>query len=330
MPETLIARPFESLSVVIEDSTRREFLTGAGAVALAVAFLAACGDGEDGDDAPATRTIETAFGQVEIPTRPQRVVAVVNYAMNALFSLGVTPAGVPDGFEASVLPSELEMYRAAPKVGPWNELDLEQVAALDPDLILGLDIEWNTPMRDQLSAIAPTALFALEGTSDWAKVTEQYADAMGLQKELEALEQRYHDRAVEVKAAHEEVVANTRFAIANEFQEGWVLWYPDSSGAQVLGEAGIQWFVGAAGKTGNFEPFSLEVVNQLAAADAILIRSTGGVLSERTQAFLALDVVKALPAVAAGHVFPIANLFPTSYTQALALVEETDAFLGRL
>ncbi|MGE0228714.1 MAG: ABC transporter substrate-binding protein [Dehalococcoidia bacterium] len=314
----------------IEDATRREFVRLVGGGAFAGVILVACGQDDGEDEVPATRTIETAFGPVAIPTRPERVVTVVNYAMNALFSLGVTPAGVPDGFEASVLPSEVEMYRAAPKVGPWNEIDVEQVAALNPDLILGLDIEWNTPLREALSATAPTALFALEGTSDWAKVTEQYADAMGLLDEFDVLEQRYHGRAAEVRASHETVLASTRFAIANEFQQGWVLWYPDSSGAQVLAETGIQFFDEAAGKTGNYEAFSLEQVNKLEGANAILIRSTGGTLSENTQAFLALDVVRKLPAVVAGRVFPIANLFPTSYTQALALVEEAADLLGQL
>lgn len=315
----------------IEDATRREFITGAGAVALAAAFLAACGSGEDdGSEAPGTRTIETARGPVEIPTKPQKVVTVINYAMNALFSLGVTPAGVPDGFAGSVLPAERAMYDAAEKIGAWDALDVEQVAALQPDLILGLEIDLNTPIYDQLARIAPTVFFSLEGTSDWEKVTGEYADAMGLQAELDDLLDRYRARAEEVKAAHEAALSSKKFVMANAFETGWVVWYPDASGAQVLGAAGVQWASASSGKTGNYAEYSLEQVNLLEDADVILIRASGGVFNEGTNAFLATPTVQSLPAVKAGHVFPVANLFPMSYTQALALLDEADDILRQI
>lgn len=322
--------PTRPLVDPIEDATRREFITGVGAAALAAAFLAACG-GDDGEEAtPSTRTIETARGPVDVPVTPSKVVAVVNYAMNALFSLGVTPAGVPDGFADAVLPAERAMYDAAPKVGQWDAIDVEQVAALQPDLILGLDIELNAPIYDQLSQVAPTVFFSLEGTSDWEKVTEEFAGAMGIASELTDLVDRYRARAAEVKAAHETKLAETKFVMANAFETGWVIWYPDASGAQVLSEAGVQWASAAAGKTGNYAEYSLEEVNLLEDADVILIRANGGVFNEGSQAFLATPTVQSLPAVAAGHALPVANLFPMSYTQALALLDELDAILSQI
>ena len=66
----------------IEDATRREFITGLGAAALAAAFLAACGDDAEGDadaspgGAGYPVTIRHAYGDTTIATEPKRVVTV--------------------------------------------------------------------------------------------------------------------------------------------------------------------------------------------------------------------------------------------------------------
>jgi iron complex transport system substrate-binding protein len=313
----------------VDDVTRRELLT----IAVTAAFLAACG--EDKEEAPSpeatTRTIDTAKGQVTIPVSPERVICVINYAMHALFSLGFNPIGVPDGFASAVLPEHAALYEATAKVGPWNQIDLEKVAGLNPDLILGLDIEWNTPIYDRLAAIAPTALFTLTGTSDWAWVTAEFAGAVGRTKELEALETQYRDRVASIRSTYAEILGSTRWAIANEFQGGWVLWYPDSSGGQVMTDAGVQLAVAAAGRSGNFSQLSHEQINELADADVIVIRSSSPTgFAVNTQAWIDQPAFKLLKAARDGHVYPLTRLFPYSYRDALALLDEVEGILSKL
>ena len=53
-----------------------------------------------------------------IPIAPQRVVCVVNYAMNDLFDIGFKPVGIPDGLGSSVLPEFATNYTSTEKIGP--------------------------------------------------------------------------------------------------------------------------------------------------------------------------------------------------------------------
>lgn len=173
--------------------TRRRFITGAlGLGALAV--LPACGDEEADPTAtaePTTRVIESALGLVEIPIRPERVVCVDIYPMNALFDVGFTPAGVSDNLTDFVPTQFAALYGSVTKVGTLVELDLELVAALSPDLILGLDY-LDDAVYASLSAIAPTALFSGQpGGANWEQVLGQFADAVGRTAEVAALRQQY-------------------------------------------------------------------------------------------------------------------------------------------
>ncbi len=91
----------------IEDTTRREFMTGVGTVALAAKSLEACGGNEDDAEATAAssdrfpRTVQQTLGATTIDAEPQHVVALVDRDADMLLSLGVTPVAINSryGFE---------------------------------------------------------------------------------------------------------------------------------------------------------------------------------------------------------------------------------------
>ncbi|MGC4192710.1 MAG: hypothetical protein QM589_16325 [Thermomicrobiales bacterium] len=105
--------------------------------------------------------IETIHGSVTIPAHPTRILPVNFPSAVTLLELGVTPVGI-----TSYLP-ELAPGIASPEGIPVidsesGELNLELIASLKPDLIVGSD--WKDPSQQQvfyevLSRIAPTALF---------------------------------------------------------------------------------------------------------------------------------------------------------------------------
>ena len=69
------------------------------------------------------RTINTALGQVEVPTNPQRVVSADYYTGPAMFDAGFTPVGLPVDYEnADGVPEPYaSALRSLPKVGRWYE-----------------------------------------------------------------------------------------------------------------------------------------------------------------------------------------------------------------
>ncbi|MEO1057299.1 MAG: ABC transporter substrate-binding protein [Actinomycetota bacterium] len=105
-------------------------------------------------------TIEHKFGETTIPAEPQTVVSIGFGEHDGLLSLGVTPTGVRDWYgdqPFATWPWALEaLGDAEPAVLPSNELAFEEIAALQPDLILGLSSGMSDSDYETLSAIAPT------------------------------------------------------------------------------------------------------------------------------------------------------------------------------
>ena len=102
------------------------------------------------------RTITHAMGRTTIEKKPTRVVVLDTGELDNVVALGVKPVGVafPDG--SPDMPSYIGDKAGKPaNAGTTNTLNLEAIAALKPDLILGskLRAEKQYPL---LAKIAPT------------------------------------------------------------------------------------------------------------------------------------------------------------------------------
>ena len=106
-------------------TTRRAFL---GTGALAALALAGCGGG----------------GSVTVPAEPKRVVSVYPTTVSALYDYGFDPVGVDFVNPEGISPRFRSRWEKAEWFGNLGELDLAKIAALEPDVIIGADYEWNT------------------------------------------------------------------------------------------------------------------------------------------------------------------------------------------
>ncbi|WP_205471513.1 ABC transporter substrate-binding protein [Nocardioides sp. SYSU D00038] len=146
---------------------RHPFRALAPAVAAVLALgLAACGDGgSTGDSAaadPATREVEGAYGPVEIPVEPQRIVADL-VSVDYLTALGVDTSSVVGVFGAEWYAASGDHYlqeffdeHDVVDPGFQFEADVEKVAAAEPDLILvPFDQIDRSEQREELAKVAP-------------------------------------------------------------------------------------------------------------------------------------------------------------------------------
>ncbi|WP_066904597.1 ABC transporter substrate-binding protein [Millisia brevis] len=136
--------------------------------------LAGCASDSAGSDASTTAsaaadgafpaTIDTAYGEVTVDEKPERIVVFTDSYLDLLDILGERPTAWADGYggEAAFLEWNPWLAGTYDEPGDPNLLtaeyapSAEAVAALDPDLIL-TDV-WNVdePLYQQLSQIAPT------------------------------------------------------------------------------------------------------------------------------------------------------------------------------
>ena len=105
-------------------------------------------------------TIEHKFGETTIDAEPERVVSIGYNEHDFLLALGVVPVALRDWYGEqpnSVWPwAQDELGDATPEVLPSTDLNFEQIAALDPDLIVGVWSGMTAEDYELLSAIAPT------------------------------------------------------------------------------------------------------------------------------------------------------------------------------
>ena len=112
------------------------------------------------------RVVTHALGETEIAAKPQRVVVLDGGELDDVLSLGLTPVGLASPEGAAEQPSYLaDRLAGVADVGTINNLDLEAIGALRPDLIVGSKLRADK-MYPQLSAIAPT-VFSIRPGFPW-------------------------------------------------------------------------------------------------------------------------------------------------------------------
>lgn len=147
----------------------------------------------------ATRSIEHAMGVTQVPEHPKRVVVLTNEGTEALLSLGVKPVGAVRSWSGSPWYKHIEAEMVGVQVvGVENNVNLEMIAGLKPDLIIGTKFR-QAKIYPILSSIAPTVLSStLRG--QWQSNFSLYANTLNKQSEGEALLASYYQRIAVLKA----------------------------------------------------------------------------------------------------------------------------------
>lgn len=165
-------------------------------LAALLALVAACG-GSDGDAESTTTTgaggdagssaefepvtIEHLYGETEIAERPTRIVSLDTQWTDALLALDAPPAGyladynLPEGF-----PWREDLLADSTEMTATDALPFEQIAALEPDLIVVSYFAQDEEDYEMLTAIAPTVATLSENQVDtWQDITMAAGEILG-------------------------------------------------------------------------------------------------------------------------------------------------------
>lgn len=176
-------------------------LAGLAAGTLALTACAGSGDpaaGDTGSSASPGTTIEIdhAYGTLELEAAPERVITLGLLETDVAVDLGVTPVAIAKFFAtadgvAPWLTPELdetpEIIDTTTTGANGAELDVEAIAALDPDLIIATTYSQLDQYYDQLATIAPV-LGPAEANYlqlPWRDQTRAIGQALGQSDEVE-------------------------------------------------------------------------------------------------------------------------------------------------
>lgn len=204
-------------------------------ITAALALLTACGS-EDDEPAAATTdttespvatttaapastgvddaypvTIEHKFGTTTIPAPAERVVSLGYTEQDSIVAFGIEPIAVRYAFgpeDDVFFPwADAAAGDADPVILPRAELNVEEIAALRPDLIMGVTAGLTEEQYDTLSAIAPVVVQPAEyvdfGTP-WQVQTLVAGRALGQEARAEEMVAEIEQRFEAARAAHPE------------------------------------------------------------------------------------------------------------------------------
>lgn len=196
------------------------------AIVAVLAVLAGCTTGSVGEsqesgaaseverDGEFPRTITHAYGQTEITEPPQRVATISWVNADVSLALGVVPVGMPrnsfggnaggstDWFDAELEAVGGEMPELYSET---DGINTEAIAALQPDIILGVYSGMTAEEYETLSKIAPTIAMP-EGDvafgTPWQESTRLIGEALGRSERAEELIDEVEGQIAQVADDH--------------------------------------------------------------------------------------------------------------------------------
>ncbi|MFJ8127361.1 ABC transporter substrate-binding protein [Streptomyces hydrogenans] len=217
-----------------DTAKKKDVATGGKDFGDAAAKTAALGT--DAKPGQFPRTLTHAMGRSELKAAPKRVVVLDVGELDNVVSLGVQPVGYAPSEGDDGIPGYLAKDAGAPKsVGTINNLNLEAIANLQPDLILGSQLR-AADKYDELSKIAPT-VFSIRPGFTWK---ENYLlNAAALDKTAEA-EEKLAAYEAKAKKLGEDVGPNKPVVSMVRYLPGKIRLYAKASFiGTILEDAGL-------------------------------------------------------------------------------------------
>ncbi|MGO3832585.1 MAG: ABC transporter substrate-binding protein [Microbacteriaceae bacterium] len=313
---------------------------GALAVAAVTLSLAACAPAAETGSESATRTYESDFGAVEIPTEIERVVSVDFYTPAALMDIGVTPVGVVNSYftdlEGDGIPlqySEPIRESGATSIGEYYELNLEAIVQAKPDVVLATQdfLPLDDPMRAEIEKIAPIITFDARDGEAWRTRATELAKIFGQEEKLQPLVDEYNERRDALKKQYADLLANNAFTVFVPYPDEWATYAETHFSTPILRDLGAKFREqqdDEINPTGFPEWFSYEELGRLSNADIVLMPETDAEAVEKVKES---TLWQNLPAVKNGMVFGYIDLSPTgSFGWALENLDELDEIFAEI
>lgn len=276
--------------------------------------------------------------EVEIPEKPERIVSLApGEYTDGLLALGIEPVG--SATYANVSGRSVDDPEAWPpaiadeaiaaqlfSVGSCCEFDVELIATLEPDLIIGTT--YGADGDANLMKLAP--LVEPWGSRDWRDTFRQLAFAVGEDEQAEQIIADWEARAADLA----ERFGGAKVAIVRPRPDSIFVYGPPSNAGTILSEVGLDLLPAPEGSSitadapGAIGEISLERMSELSDAEHLFV-ITYNVDDEQLAGYTDSPIWQRLPAVEAGNVHLVEGTAWTNHGPlgASVVLDELEAAL---
>jgi len=188
--------------------------------------------------AAAVRTIQHAMGETQVPAEPKRVVILTNEGTEALLALGVKPVGAVQSWTGDPWYPHLKTsMEGVTVVGKEGEPNLEAIAALKPDLIIGNKMR-HEKIYEQLKAIAP-AVYSETLRGQWKENFKFYADVLNKKAEGDKVIADFDKRVETIRQKLGDKI-NTKVSVVRFMAGDTRIYYKDTFSGIILDQIGLK------------------------------------------------------------------------------------------
>lgn len=181
-----------------------------------------------------TRLIEHAAGETPVPENPKRVVTLDYGALESAIALDIKPVATILNGNLSEQPTYLRPHlEGVQSLGFGNQANLEKIARLNPDLIIGCEC-YSGGVYQQLSQIAPTVLTE-DVAQQWRENFLFYGEVFGKPEQAQATLNQLQQQLDTLNPPEEIEVS-----VARMFPSHVRLYLKDSFSGQILEMVGLK------------------------------------------------------------------------------------------
>lgn len=257
---------------------------------------------------PATRTVSTLAGEVDIPADPQRILLTYDDDTDHLLALGLKPVAIPlyqrtdniDGY-IPYLADQLQGVTTYPL-----SAEFEPILAAEPDLIVAG--YHHRDYLDALQQIAPTIYF--DWVVDWRITHLEMGRVLGLEDKAQANVDAFNAELEKTKAYLAEAIGEEPVAFFRVRQNQLELYGGPGTGSSasfilydLLGLTPVE---EAPADTWG-KPFSLETFTDLKAEHIFLLVQESDENNALVDALLAEDLYKNVPAIQKNQIYKVSS-----------------------
>ena len=193
--------------------------------------------GSGNDETFKPYTVKHAMGETLIPKKPERVVILTNEGTEALLALGVKPVGAVKSWTGNPWYEHIKKeMEGVTVVGDESQPNLELIASLKPDLIIGNKMR-QEKVYEQLKQIAPT-VFSETLRGEWKNNFRLYAEALNKKEEGEKVIAAFDARIEDFKKKAGDKL-NLKVSLVRFLPGAVRIYYKDTFSGVIFEQIGI-------------------------------------------------------------------------------------------